>query len=217
MLTLVTLPAIAVSVVSGVGGFLLHGMIYATAYEAAYTKAVSAYEKAYENGAAAYEHAATTSQDAILKASQQVAETVANATQLAAQVQDRASAVQKLSEGTKERVQEIDKLAKDIKDADSIQALADNRQKLAEAISNSPVLQQAVVSLTAKRLDDLQHRVDGIKLTATASDGPIYNCFGEDRATPDSTIVMYGLKEGGGCREDNRNYYKELKIEVPPE
>jgi hypothetical protein len=94
------------------------------------------------------------------------------------------------------------------------------------AVAAAAQAQADVQALSArvKTLEDenasLQQRLSNIKLKATSlNPGPTYSCLGLDKApaasSPDATVVMYGLKEGGGCRENNQNYYVELSVDVP--
>ena len=64
-------------------------------------------------------------------------------------------------------------------------------------------------------LEKLNLRVSGISLTAVHQESREFACGGGAKADSDSLIVMYGSRDGTGCRVTNLNHFKKLQLSVP--
>lgn len=66
------------------------------------------------------------------------------------------------------------------------------------------------------KVDKAHSRIDGLKLKAGNPTKSLpWDCGKEEKEDPNNLRVMYGLRDGSGCKVQNVNFYKELSLEIP--
>lgn len=67
-----------------------------------------------------------------------------------------------------------------------------------------------------EKVDKAHTRIDGLKLKAGNPTKSLpWDCGKEEMEDPNNLRVMYGLRDGSGCKVQNINFYKELSLEIP--
>lgn len=66
-----------------------------------------------------------------------------------------------------------------------------------------------------QRVTNAHSRIDGIKLIAIKKDTKEFGCGADAVAEDSSLTVMYGSQDGTSCGVINKNYFKELQLNVP--
>lgn len=196
MLTLVALPATVLAVVSAVGGYFLNNIATAQAYEKAYTNAFNA------RSTLILSTTQITSQNA-----GRVADVLELANKRKAELED-------LITKAKQREQELEDLVQRINKTAAVQ----DPQAIAAELLKVPHFTTDIASATTSQLVELKHRIEVIKLVATPREDLTrpFGCGGSDVADPNAPIVMYGSQDGTSCAVANKNYFKELRLEIPP-
>jgi hypothetical protein len=91
----------------------------------------------------------------------------------------------------------------------NVTAIADNLRNN----SNFNEILKKDLSVELKALEEKIQRIS-IK-SRPSSDSSPYGCGSEQKENPSNSVVMYGLRDGTSCGVPNKNYYKELYIEIP--
>jgi predicted RNase H-like nuclease (RuvC/YqgF family) len=67
-----------------------------------------------------------------------------------------------------------------------------------------------------EKAEKAHSRIDGLKLKAgNPTKSAPWDCGKEEKEDPYNLRVMYGLRDGSGCKVQNINHYKELSLEIP--
>lgn len=210
MVTLIAVPATVLTVAGGIGGYLLNHIATQNA-SIATEKAAVATAKAYET---AYSSAFNSSQAVVLATATGAAQTAGQVTATLEVVRKSKAELEDVISRAKQREQELEDLAASIKKTNGIP----DTGKIAEILSNDAKFQNTVASATTSQLGDLRRRVEGIRLIATPRQDLTrpFGCGGSDVADPTLPIVMYGSQDGTSCAVANKNYFKELRLDIPP-
>ncbi|ANB22177.1 hypothetical protein A6K25_13375 [Alteromonas stellipolaris] len=64
-------------------------------------------------------------------------------------------------------------------------------------------------------INDLNRRIDGIRLRAEHSNIGEFGCGGTSKVEKDTLTVMYGSRDGTSCGVSNQNFYKQLSLSIP--
>jgi hypothetical protein len=228
MLSLITLPASVLAVVSALAGFFFHDVVYNNAYNNAFNAAFSGFQgRMIEQIQTIAEQRSTIKSvgdqinDEKESLGQIVAQTEMDSKMSMDRIRARDDESAQIEKNIKARDDESSELQRDMKAKGG--GIALNTDQIATSIMNNPDYLTKIGSLVEGRLAKLEQRVDGLKLVAiprpdlTAGN----SCHtpkdsAKIQATdPTSLVVMSGNYSGVGCNVSNVNYFKELQLSRP--
>ncbi len=71
------------------------------------------------------------------------------------------------------------------------------------------------VKILDNKISRINTRISGISLTASSAPTKSFGCSESGSYTADDLIVMYGSRDGTGCKVINENYFKTLSLNIP--